>query len=269
MKKEELIIESLLKVIKVARKQDVFASRFLKFFDSFIVWGGFPAVVLAASKKEKQKILNDLYNTYVLKDIKGLLELATDRNLMKLAEFLAGQVGNLLVYQNLSRISQLDYRKLMEHLTILKETYVIDTVSPFYTNVQKELAKIPKVYFLDTGLRNILLQNAVGLSKRPDAGSLVENYVYVKLKNITEDTVKINFWRTKAGAEVDFVLRYEGEIVPIEVKFGKGEGLNVTKSFLAFLHAHKPKRGLVLTRDYYGFKDVAGCKVLFWPVYLF
>lgn len=261
LKSEEIALES---------GKDIFSSEFSKFFEEFSIFGGYPRVVLSETEIEKKKILNDIYNNYILKDIKGLLELATDKNLLELTRFLAAQIGNILVYKNLSQIARLDYRKTIEHLRILEETFVIELVKPYFKNRQKELVKNPKVYFIDAGFRNGLMENTNSFSKRSDAGALVENIIFLRLKIILENFNKINFWRSKAGAEVDFVIDLNGEIFPIEVKFSEFGKPEISRSLAGFIKSFKTKRALVLTKDYFGAeKTKIGCEVLFYPVYYF
>ncbi len=251
-------------------KKDIFADEFLKLFEIFCVWGGYPRVVLSKTKIEKQKILNDIYNNYILKDIKGLLELATDKNLLDLSRFLSTQIGNILVYKNLSQTAKLDYRQTLSHIEILRETFVIDLVKPFFKNKQKELSKNPKVYFFDTGFRNSLIENMNSFSKRSDTGAMVENIIFLRLKTLFSGLHGINFWRAKAGAEVDFVVNFNGEIFPIEVKFASFKKPSISKSYMSFIKNFKIKRGLILTKDFFGFvKTDSGCEILFYPVYYF
>ncbi|HHE76787.1 MAG TPA: ATP-binding protein [Candidatus Parcubacteria bacterium] len=258
------------KIENFHNKKDIFAEEFLKLFENFCVWGGYPRVVLSKTETEKRKILNDIYNNYILKDIKGLLELATDKNLLDLSRFLSAQAGNILVYKNLSQVAKLDYRQTLSHLEILRETFIIDLVRPFFKNRQKELSKNPKVYFFDTGFRNSLIENMNSFSKRSDVGAMAENIVFLKLKALFNDLGRINFWRAKAGAEVDFVVDFNGEIFPIEVKFSGFEKASIPRSFMSFVKNFKAKRGLVLTKDYFGFaKTGSGCEVLFYPIYYF
>lgn len=198
------------------------------------------------------------------------MELATDKNLLGLTRFLAAQIGNILVYKNLSQIARLDYRKTIEHLRILEETFVIELVKPYFKNRQKELVKNPKVYFVDTGFRNGLMENMNLFLKRNDAGALIENIVFLRLKIILENFNKINFWRSKAGAEVDFVIDLNGEIFPIEVKFSEFDKPEMSRSLMSFIKSFKTKRAIVLTKDYFGTaKTKTGCEVLFYPVYYF
>ena len=196
--------------------------------------------------------------------------MATDKNLLNLSRFLSAQMGNILVYKNLSQIAQLDYRKTVSHLEILQETFIIDLVKPFFKNKQKELSKNPKVYFFDLGFRNSLIENMNSFSKRGDVGAMIENVVFLRLKMLLADFGKINFWRAKAGAEVDFVINLNGEVLPIEVKFSSFEKPSIPRSFVNFVENFKIKKGLILTKDFFGItKTENGCEVLFYPVYYF
>ena len=253
--------------IKQEKKTDIFAQEFIKYYEEYCIWGGYPQVVLSKSIKERQKLLNDIYNNYILKDIKGLLELATEKNLYSLSQYLSAQIGNLLTYQNLEQSCSLNYRQLKKHLNILKETFISQEIRPFFKNRQKELSKNPKIFFMDLGFRNNLMDNMNSLVKRSDAGAIVENAVFIRLSQLSQGMNKINFWRTKSGAEVDFVFHTKGDIVPIEVKYLKFEKEKVSKSYASFISSFRPKCGIVLTKDYWGRLIKDKTKILFAPVY--
>jgi predicted AAA+ superfamily ATPase len=247
--------------------KDAFAGEMLSEYEDYCLWGGYPAVVLSKTKQERRKVINDIYNNYLLKDVKGLLELAADKNLLQLSQYLAAQIGNIAVYNNLCQASGLNYRQLIRHLNILQETFVCEEVRPFFKNRQKELSKNPKIFFNDLGFRNDLMDNMNALDKRPDAGSVIENAVFIRLKELVDESVRINFWRTKAGAEVDFVLQHAGKIVPVEVKFSGFDKEKITRSFASFIDSFKPDKGLILTKDYWGRIRRGKTEIIFAPVY--
>lgn len=174
------------KQFDIKRGEDVFCKELIPEYERFCVWGGFPAVVLAESEIERKKLLADIYNNYILKDIKTLLELATERNLFPLSQYLATQVGNVVVYQDLGQVSGLDYRNLKKHLNISEETFICKLVRPFFKNRQKELSKNPQIYFMDMGFRNNLMENMNGLNKRSDAGVIIENSLFIRLNELCE-----------------------------------------------------------------------------------
>lgn len=250
-------------------KEDVFYNEFIKPFENYCIWGGYPSVVLSTNVNERKKILSDIYDNYVLKDIKSLLELATERNLYLLSQYLSTQIGNIVVYQTLSETSRLDYRNLIKHLNILRETFVCQEVRPFFKNRQKELSKNPKIFFYDMGFRNNLIENMNTLDKHTDKGAIVENFAFIRLIKLFGQLEKINFWRTKAGAEVDFIIHTEGKIIPIEIKYSLFTSEKISKSLVSFIESFNPERALVLTKNYWGSTKRNNTKILFVPIYYF
>lgn len=255
------------KSFKIKRGQDLFYEEFVPEYERFSIWGGYPVIILTKSELERKKLLSDIYNNYILKDIKTLLALATEKNLFLLSQYLATQIGNIIVYQNLSQASGLDYRNLKKHLNILDETFICREIRPFFKNRQKELSKNPKIYFMDTGFRNNLMENMNRPDKRSDTGALIENVCFIRLGELCEQINKINFWRTKAGAEVDFILHIAGSIVPIEIKYSSFSGEKISKSFMSFINSFNPEYAVVLTKNYWGQVKRDKTKTLFIPVY--
>ncbi len=184
-----------------------------------------------------------------------------------LSQYLATQIARVTVYQNLSQVSGIDYRNLKKHLGILEETFICKEVKPFFVNPQKELSHNPKIYFLDMGFRNSLMDNMKSLKIRSDAGAIVENTSFIGLHEPSQGITRINFWRTKAGAEVDFILHIADDIVPIEIKYSPFNEERLSKSLVSFITTFKPKRAIVLTKDYWGSVKKDKTKILFAPVY--
>jgi len=216
--------------------------RFLQIFEEYCLYGGYPRVVLAKDHRERQEVLKNILTTYLLKDIRGFFRLATESHLQKLIKALALQIGNLVRYQELAPLAELSVPSLKKHLAILEETYIIKLLKPFYTNRRLEIVKNPKVYFWDLGLRNYLARDFRPLSERPDQGALVENAIAVEL---FKKGLEVNYWRSKSGAEVDFVIQ-DREPLPVEVKAGVAKSPG--KSLLSFLKRYASKRAFILHR---------------------
>ena len=247
--------------------KDMYFEEFYKLFNEYCIWGGYPSVIMSSVKDEKRKVLSEIFNSYILYDIKGLLELNTERELFLLAQILAAQIGSIAVYNNLSIASGLIYRKLIEHLNVLKSTFIIKEVRPYFINKQKELTKNPKIYFLDNGFRNYLIENYNSLNLRPDSGQIFEQYVFIRLNEICSGKGALHFWRTKAGAEVDFIFLRGNDVVPIEVKFAEFDKPGITKSLASFINIFNPKTAFVVNKNFWGKSVVSNTKVIFIPVY--
>lgn len=187
--------------------------------EEFLIFGGYPKVVLSKSRENKIQELRDIFNSYIRKDIKGFLKLENIISYNKLIEFLALNIGNLANLFKISSELSLTREIIEKYLFLLEETFVIKLVRPYFKNKKKEIIKMPKVYFEDLGLRNLALQNFNSLSRRLDAGFILENYVLGEIAKANLSLYKLNFWRRKMGAEVDFIFQNNTELIPIEVKY--------------------------------------------------
>jgi len=175
-----------------------------EYFNEYLVYGGYPAVVLEHDADLKKEILLELRDSYIKRDIleSGIRNEMDFYNLMKI---LAGQTGNLVNKNELSKTLRIHLSTIENYLSTLEKCFHISLVKPFYKNLRKEIVKMPKVFFNDLGLRNALLNRFSKFEEREDTGALLENYVYQRLIQIypQED---IKFWRTADGNEVDFVV---------------------------------------------------------------
>lgn len=240
--------------------------RILKLLEEYMVYGGYPAVALTEDKAEKYKVLEGIANKYLLKDIQGVLGLKTNDELWRLEKFLAGQIGNMIKFEELSTVSGLAYKELKNHLNILEKTYIISLVKPFYRNKRTEIAKNPKVYFLDSGIRNFALNDFRKIEERNDAGALAENYVYGVL-NRQYWPVGAKYWRTKSKAEVDFVIEKEQAVFPFEVKYSSKKIIG--KSLYSFIDKFNPPVAVIFTKDLAGEEKARNTNLKFIPlVYL-
>ncbi|HBV58296.1 MAG TPA: hypothetical protein DEB73_03495 [Candidatus Magasanikbacteria bacterium] len=189
---------------------------FKKYFEEYLIWGGYPAAVLSKTEEEKREVLKNIYNTYFLRDVKDILGLVDDYKLGKLIKALALQVGNMIEYGELMEISEFSYHTIKKYLNFLNKTYIAGFIRPFYKNKRKEIVKNQKVYFFDTGLRNHIVNNFQALSARPDAGALLENGCYMQF---IKSDYSPQYWRDKNKHEVDFILDIGGgKYVAMEVK---------------------------------------------------
>jgi hypothetical protein len=211
-------------------------------YDEYCIYGGYPRVAISETSGEKETVLRNIYSTYFLREIKDILSLTTDFKLSKLIKSLSITLGGLISYNSLEEVSGFDYKGLLVHLNILEKTYICKRVSPYFTNKRTEIIKVPKVYFFDTGFRNIVIDDFRAYDLRQDIGSLNENFVFTQL---TYAGVEVKFWRSKSRAEVDFVMKRDGKLIAIE---SKSSFRRKTKSLTAFRDKYNPYRTIVAYR---------------------
>jgi predicted AAA+ superfamily ATPase len=117
-------------------------------------------------------------------------------------------------------------------MNILQETYIAAYLPPFVSSRRNEIKSSHKCFFLDNGLRNFALRQFNPLTHRTDRGALIENLVFTEfVKDNALQKEELFFWRTKGGAEVDFVLQGKSGFVPIEIKAGTARAGLLSRSF--------------------------------------
>jgi len=219
--KEELIIEWQ----EIRNSTDYIShkrNQIQSLFDEYLTYGGYPAVVLEKDINEKKFKLKELFSSYLKRDV---LEAGVQNQdkFFNLITLLANQCGSLLNTNEISNTLKLSVTAVEHYLYILRKTYHIKLVRPFYTNIRKELTKMPKVFFNDLGFRNIIINRFSPIPQRLDRGIVAENFVFIRLRQLYDHQI-IKYWRTSDGNEIDFIIpQEEAKGVAIEVKFSQSE----------------------------------------------
>lgn len=146
----------------------------------------------------------------------------------------------------------------------LEETFIIKKATPFYANIRKEITKMPKIYFLDLGIRNFNQKIFQKFDIRHDQGQLLENYIFTELnQNLKYAYNTLHYWRTQDKSEVDFVLRSGNKIIPIEVKAKEMNKPEISKSFRSFIRKYGPEKAFVVNLSYQGKKQIEKTNIEF------
>lgn len=228
--------------------------------EEFILFGGYPRVVVAETREEKQEVLRNILNIYLLRDVRDIFGLTDDYRVLNLIKALSLQIGNIISFEELSAITHQGAHAVKNNLNLLEKTYIIRLLRPYFTNKRTELVKNPKVYFLDTGLRNSAVNDFKGLNLRQDKGSLYENFIFSEL---VKKDMELKYWRTKSKAEVDFIVN---DRTPVEVKSVLSRA-TIGKALLSFIEKYQPDTAFVLNENILETKMVAKTRIEF--AYLF
>jgi hypothetical protein len=221
-----------------------------------MTFGGYPKVTSIEDIELKKTILKDLYDTMVLKDIARTFSIDDISSLELFSKYLSLNIGNLVSYENLSNDIKISFQTIKKYLDAMEKSYLIYRVQPFYKNKIKEIIKQPKIYFIDTGLRNLISKS---FNQNPE-GNLFENYVFTELLKMGFSP---KYWRTKSKMEVDFVVEKDSGSVPIEVKIN-AEPKKVERNMRTFIEEYKPKIAVIVS--YEGKKaelKIGNCKIFF------
>lgn len=219
-----------------------------KLYKEYVIYGGYPKIVLEKSIEAKAVYLKQVIDTYIKKDIRDLGHIRDVNRFNKLLRILADKTGSLLNTVELSSTVGISRQTIEEYLFIMENTYVIKVVPPFYTNLRGEISKMPKIFFEDTGIANLL---KYGFFLDKISGELFENSVYAVLRSVYgRDFIK--YWRTKQKVEIDFIADLPLRKIPIEAKLSYPQ--KALSALSSFLDKYKQKEGWVISNQKIQFK---------------
>jgi len=181
---------------------------------------------------------------------------------------LSSQIGNLINYSELSSTLNISYQTVKKYLWYSQKTFLLDIISPYARNVRKEITKSPVPYFWDLGLRNYALGIFGRLGSPLECGFIFENLVFLLLREkIRLEATKLNFWRTKDKAEVDFILERGRNVVPIEVKYKSLKKRVIPRSLRSFIEKYSPDKAYIVNLDYSNILKINKTTLFFLPYY--
>lgn len=242
--------------IKTPKKvESLFIDRLNNYLKQYLIFGGYPRIVLEKNPEKKKILLKNLFSTYIEKDIIKLYGIKYKEKIITLLKYLSATTGNLLNYNDISQVTGAHFQEIKELISILESTYILKRIFPFHKNLVSELKKNPKVYFLDLGFRHILLDQFE--FSQEEWGRILENYGFLVFKKYP-----LSFWRTTAKAEVDFIIKDKN--IPLEIKTTP----KITRSFLSFIKSYHPKVGVLASFEKSGIVKKNKTTIFFIPLSL-
>lgn len=221
-----------------------------KLLEEYLNFGGYPRVVLAETLEEKQKVIDEIYQGYLQRDISYLLKIKKTESFDNLVKLMASQIGNLANISEISSTLGISTKTVKNYLWYLQKTFILRKTTPYFRNIRKEITKSPIFYFYDLGLRNHALGRLGTIRQPADTGFLFQNLVLnILQEKIRYQSAKVCFWRTKDRAEVDFVVDLGTKPIPIEVKYKKLKTLEITRSLKSFITRYQPKKVLIVNLE--------------------
>jgi uncharacterized protein len=188
---------------------------------------------------ESRRFFNSYLQTYVERDVRALIQLRDLSQFQKFLILLAGRVGQVVNLASLGNDVGASATTIRNWLSVLKASYVVFELLPFFENVQKRVIKSPKVFFTDVGLAAFLLgiHTKEQASRDPLRGNLYENLIMTDIvKGALNKGIRpeVYFFRDSHGNEIDLLIREKGELTPVEIKSAGTFSLDFIKGIERF-----------------------------------
>lgn len=197
-----------------------------------IVYGMYPDVI--NNFGDEKEILKQLTDSYLYKDILNYGGIRKPEILEKLLRALAFQIGSEVSYNELAQLLGIDKKTVSNYIDLLCQAYVIFKLPSFSKNLRNEIKTNQKIYFYDTGVRNMIIGDLNPLEVRQDKGNLWENFLIaerLKQNAYTTSLAKAYFWRTVKQQEIDYVEEEAGQVTGFEIKWNSKSKVKIPKTF--------------------------------------
>lgn len=181
-------------------QKDIEKSKFMtikmsSLYKDYLLYGGFPQVVLTKDNVKKKMILQDIFNAYFDKEVKQLADFRYMSKFQDLLFLLMKRVGSKLDISKIAQECSVSRETVYSYLTFLEKTYFIQSVKPFSLNIDREVSGSRKAFFSDHGI----LQWAQPLP----IGTALENAI---LTQIRPKVSSIHYYQKRNGKEIDFII---------------------------------------------------------------
>jgi hypothetical protein len=205
--------------------------------------GGLPPFFLAPGVPERD--FQEWMDAFWAKDIQELFRLERRQAFQRFLELLLARSGGMFEATAFARPCEVSRTTISSYLAVLEATGVAVVLRPFSGRKSTEIVAAPKVYGFDTGF--VCYHRGWDRLRADDLGFLWEHFVLNELLAVLQGE-PVQYWRDKAGHEVDFILKRRGRSpLAIECKWAADgfRGANLR----AFRSRHPLGENLVVCQD--------------------
>ena len=221
--------------------------KLLGLFHRFVLIGGMPEVVKKYTETNDLLSINTIYDSLItsyLDDVEKYYSTNKNRSIIRyVINNSFYEAGNRIKFQGFGK-SNYKSREISEALQLLEKTFLLYLIYPT-TNINIPIIpnrkKSPRLQLLDTGLLNYFLGVNEDIFKATDInniykGKISEHIVGQELLSTSFSFLyKLHFWvkeKKQSNAEIDFIIQYKNNVIPIEVKSGKTGRLRSLHQFM-------------------------------------
>ncbi len=228
--------------------------------------GMVPLVLFSGTPAETLKGYIDLYIQQEVKT-EGLVRRLDDFN--RFLEIISLSHGQLLNVTSIARECTASRNTVESYITILEDLLIAVRIPVFTRRAKRAMAAHAKFYFFDCGVFRSVRPSGPLDSESEIGGPSLEGLVLQHLRawiDYQAADMKIYFWRTQAGSEVDFVLYGNNGFFAIEVKNSTFIRKADLRGLKTFHHDYPESRAICLYR---GEETIEEDRVLCMPVETF
>lgn len=214
--------------------------------DTILYKGFYPAIW--SGKNIARMLYPNYTKTYLERDVRNILAVRELDTFQRFVKLCAARIGSVFNASELSNELGVAVNTVNSWLSVLRASYLVYLLPPFFTNTRKRLTKSPKIYFTDCGLAAYLLDidSPQTLNRDKMRGHLFENMVvidYLKRGYNAGRDGSLYFYRDSNGTEVDLLIKNGNTYDCYEIKSSSTFHPDFTKGIRSFEKAYPELTG--------------------------
>ena len=235
---------------------------------NYLNHGGYPEMIFS---KQKNEILRSNIENVINSDITKIYSIKNPRIMKRLLVYLAENFTITISIEKCSEILEVDKRTIMDYICYLESSYIVKISENYELSLTNKIRKkVKKIYFIDNGMRNSILNKVDSNFDSKKTGFLAENAANSNSMRLNYKLTKILnenifYWRNKNKNEIDIIFEYNNIPIPIEVKYQQ----NIKKTDLTniknFLKTKKSPFGILITKNKMEIKE----NIIILPLWMF
>lgn len=211
--------------------------------DRVLAHGSMPGIYAEVDAEQREGVLRSYVDAYLREEVQAEALVRDLGGFSRLLDLIAASSGRVINLHALSRDAAVSYETARRYLDVLEDTLILFRIPPWSGSDRASVVAHPKILLFDIGVRNALLRRPLDRPLDDERGLLLEHLVGLELRR-REGTLwpeaRVHHFRTRRGAEVDFVVSVGREIWGIEVKASRRVDPRDLKGF-AVLADHAPR----------------------------
>jgi predicted AAA+ superfamily ATPase len=221
------------------------------FLEEILLYGTLPGIITELNKENRETDLYSYVTTYLEEEIRAEAVVRNVGSFTRFLEVAAGEAGKTV---NFSRISQdigVADTTIGSYYQILEDCLITHRIDPITdSQTKRRLIKSPKYLFFDLGIRRACANEGTRLPQQ-FLGNLFEHFVgneLLYLSQLKSPQIKLRYWRDVSGPEIDYVIDYAHQYIPIEVKWTDKPTKSDAKHLIKFMTEHSLPEGYIICR---------------------
>lgn len=217
-----------------------------------LAFGEFPGIVMLDDDQERTMILQSYCEIHLQEEIRREALVKDWGHFINFLKLAALESGKMINFAAISREVGVSIPTVKSYYQLLEDMFVGFRIQAFSGSPRKNLLSTPRFLFIDIGIRHAAAGISPGYSAvASDPGRVFEQWVgaefYKRLAYLRKGS--LSYFRTKSGAEVDYIVEIDGNLIPIEVKWTERPSSSDARHLITFMQEqHRAQQGFIICR---------------------